>query len=74
MGMLYQEKGSQNWCIKYERNGRPIRESTRTDKETEAKRMLREKEGNIAAGRPVVPHADRVCFEELAEGLLNDYG
>jgi len=48
--MLYKQKGSQNCWIKYYRNGRPIRGSTGTDKETEAKRILREKEGDIAAG------------------------
>ena len=73
MGMLYKQKGSQNWWIKYYRNGRPIRESTGTNKETEARRKLREKEGDIAAGRPVIPHADRVRFEELAADFLNDY-
>jgi hypothetical protein len=73
MGMLYKQKDSQNWWIKYYRNGRPIRESTGIDKETEAKRILREKEGDIAAGQPVVPHADRVRFEELADDFLTDY-
>jgi integrase len=73
MGMLYKQKGSNRWWIKYYRNGRPIRESTGTDKEGEARRKLREKEGDIAAGRPVIPHADRVRFEELTEDFLNDY-
>ena len=41
--------------------------------QAEAKRILQEKEGDIAASRPVVPHADRVRFEELAEDFLNDY-
>jgi integrase len=73
MGMIYKRGESRFYWIKYYRNGQPIRESTGTDKETEAKRILREKEGDIAAGRPVVPHADRVRFEELAEDFLNDY-
>ncbi len=73
MGMLYKQKNSGNWWIKYYRNGRPVRESTGTAKETEAKNILKAKEGDIAAGRPVIPHADRVRFEELAEDLKNDY-
>ena len=71
--MLYKQRGSKKWWLKYYRNGRPIRESTGTEKETKAKRILREKEGDIAAGRPVVPHADRVRFEELADDFLTDY-
>jgi len=71
--MLYKQKNSGNWWIKYYRNGRPVRESTGTAKETEAKNILKAKEGDIAAGRPVIPHADRVRFEELAEDLKNDY-
>ena len=50
-----------------------MRESTGTDKEAEARRILRERLGDLAAGRPDVPHADRVRFEELAEDFLNDY-
>jgi hypothetical protein len=58
---------------KYYRNGRPVRESRGTDKESEARNFLRQKEGDLAAGRPVIPHADRIRFEELAEDLLTDY-
>ena len=73
MGMIYKRAGSRFFWIKYYRNGQPIRESTGTDKETEAKTILKAKEGDIASGRPVMPHADRIRFEELAEDYLNDY-
>jgi integrase len=72
-GMLYKRRESRFWWIKYYRNGRPVRESTGTEKETEARRILRERLGDLAAGRPVVPRADRVRFEDLAENFLNDY-
>jgi hypothetical protein len=39
MGSLYRH--GQIWWAKYYRNGRPIRESTRTTRETEAKRFLK---------------------------------
>jgi integrase len=71
--MIYKRGESRFWWIKYYRNGRPVRESTGTEKETEAKRILREREGDIAAGRPVIPQANRVRFEELAEDFLTDY-
>ena len=73
MGMIYKQGKSRYWWIKYYRDGRPFRESTRTEKETEARRILREREGDIASGRAILPRADRVRFEELADDLLKDY-
>jgi hypothetical protein len=49
-GYALQAEGQSELVDQILRNGRPIRESTGTDKETEAKRILREKEGDIAAG------------------------
>lgn len=73
MGMIYKQTKSRFWWIKYYKDGRPFRESTRSDKETEARRILREREGDIASGRAILPRADRVHFEELADDLLKDY-
>ena len=52
MGMLYKRKRSTNWWVKYYINGRPVRETTRTEKESEAKRFLREREGRVAIDAP----------------------
>lgn len=71
MGSLYRRGNV--WWVKYYRNGRPIRESAGTDKETEAKRFLKQREGDVAAGRLVIPRVERLRFEELAEDFLNDY-
>ncbi len=71
MGSVY--KRGNVWWVKYYRNGRPIRESTGTDKETEAKRFLKLREGDVAQGRLVIPRVERIRFEELAEDYLNDY-
>lgn len=78
MGSLYRRKqpngtlGKVWWC-KYYVNGRPIRESTGTDKEGEANRFLKAREGRVATGQPLLPRADRVCYEELARDLLQHY-
>jgi integrase len=71
MGAVYL-RGKTYW-IKYYRNGRPFRESAQTQKETDAKRLLRLREGQIAEGRFPGLAVERVKFEELAEGLLRDY-
>jgi hypothetical protein len=61
------------WWIKYYQNGRPIRESTRTTKETVARRILRSREGDVEHGIPINPKMGRVTFEEAADDILNDY-
>ncbi len=71
MGMLYR-RGTMFW-VKYYLNGRPIRESTGTGKETEAKRFLKEREGRVATGQPILPRADRIRYEEIAADLRDHY-
>src|SRR5215471_6237037 len=73
MGSIYKQKGSNNYWIKYYRNGKPMRESTGTDKLSEAKRQLALKEGDIAKGVPVTPRMGRVLIDELIEDLNNEY-
>lgn len=73
MGMIYKQKDSGNFWIKFYRNGRPIRESTRTKKESEAKRILRSREGDVVKGLPVVPRMGRVSIDELIKDVENDY-
>ncbi len=71
MGTIYRR--GRIWWIKYYRNGKPFRETSRSKKASDAKRLLRRREGEIGAGSFVGPCAERVRFEELAEGFLNDY-
>jgi hypothetical protein len=74
MGSLYRPKlrnGARGtiWRAKYYQNGRPIRESTGTRSRKEAERFLKEREGRVAAGLPLLPRADKVRYEEAAENL-----
>jgi integrase len=71
MGMIYQ-RGKTYW-IKYYRSGKPYRESTRSHKEADAKRLLKKREGEIANGKMPGIYFDRVIFDELADALLMDY-
>ena len=49
MGMIY--KRGKTWWIKYYRNGKPYRESSKSHKEADAKRLLKRREGEISQGR-----------------------
>jgi len=71
MGMIY-KRGNMYW-IKYYRNGKPYRESTKSKKEADAKRLLRKREGEISEGKLPGIYFDRVKFDELAEDFLRDY-
>ncbi len=64
---------SRIWWIKYRVNGRVIRESSGTSKEAEARKLLRQREGTAAEGRPVLPGVERVTIADLAEDLRHDY-
>jgi integrase len=71
MGALY--KRNTIWWVKYYVNGRPIRESAGTEKETEARRFLKLREGRVASGAPMLPRADRINYDELATDLRRHY-
>jgi hypothetical protein len=43
------------WWMKSYENGKAVRETTDTTKETEAKQRLKSREGKIADGQPVNP-------------------
>jgi hypothetical protein len=71
MGSLY-KRGNVWWC-KYYANGRPIRESTGCAGEREAGRFLKQREGHVADGAPILPRADRIRYDEVAEDLRAHY-
>jgi integrase len=66
------KRGRVYW-VKYYQNGRAVRESTGTDKETEAKRFLEGRKGRVATGQPILPRADRVLCGELLDDLRLHY-
>jgi hypothetical protein len=71
MGMTYQRGAV--WWVKYYRNGRPIRESSGSSKESDAINLLKIREGDIAHGLPVNPKLNRIRFDEAVEDLKTEY-
>jgi len=78
MGSIYRRRrrdgsyGSVFW-VKYYAEGRPVRESTGTKNQKQAERFLKGREGRIALGQPLMPRADRVRYEEVADDLKRYY-
>jgi len=71
MGSLF-KRGKVFW-IKYYVNGKPYRESSHSKKETDAKRLLKLREGQGVEGRFPGLKVERIRFVELAEDYLTDY-
>ncbi len=83
MGMIYRRKwknkdgeiveGKTLWIKYYDRNGKPLRESTKSTKDADAKRLLKRREGEISSGKVPGVYFDKVKFDELAHDYLTDY-
>ena len=70
-GSIFQ-RGAVYW-IKYYRNGKAYRETSGSDKESDARKLLKKRLGEIVLGRFVGPDAERVTIRELAEQYRTDY-
>lgn len=68
-----QIKTCETYSIKYYRDGKPYYESTAFTKESDAKKVLKLREGQIAEGRFHGLRVERVLFDELANDLIIDY-
>ena len=65
--------GGKVYWIKYSRNGRPFRESSHSERESDAVRLLNLRRGAIAQGVRVTPKLGRVLIDEILEDVVNDY-
>ncbi len=57
------------WWIKYFRSGLPYRESSGSTRRADAERLLREREGRIARGQPIILNVEKILFLELLNDL-----
>lgn len=71
MGMIY-KRNKTSW-IKYYRNCKPYRESTRSKIEFAARRLLKNCDGEIADGKLRDIHFDKATYDDLKAELLTDY-
>src|ERR1041384_5967518 len=68
-GKLYQ---SPYWWIAFYHRGKEIRESSNSRKESDAKKLLKQKATAIQGGN-IMPREDKITFDELAIDIENDY-
>ena len=67
MGMIY-KRGEVFW-IKWYSGGRPMRESTGSRNQKEAERFLKDREGRVAMGAPILPKVQRTTVDTLLTDL-----
>jgi integrase len=71
-GSIYKRPGSRFYQIKFSKDGRVYRESTSTDKITEAKAILQDRLNKLQHGT-YSPEAKKVRVSELIDAVLLDY-
>ena len=71
MGRVF-KRGSIYWIAFYHR-GKEHRESSESDNESVARKLLKQRIGEAGQGKFVGAKQQRVTFDELAESLLADY-
>jgi integrase len=72
-GALYQRPGSQIWWIKYHRNGKPFRESTKQTIEGKAARMLQSRLDEITKETFIEPKNRKLTVSDFYDSLLTNY-
>lgn len=65
-------EGKTYW-IKYYRGGKAYRESSKSEKESDAKRLLKLREGQVVENRFPGLRVEKIRYEELARDFINDY-
>lgn len=61
------------WWIGYYHRGKERRESPASDRESEARKLLKKRLGEIGRGVLVGPVSEKITFNDLAEVLETDY-
>jgi len=62
------------WWISYYANGKRVRESTGTEIKRQAEDLLKEREGRVVTGQPILPRTDKILYGEARTDLLTYYG
>ena len=71
MGRIY-KRGSIYW-IAYNHRGREHRESSQSENESVARKLLKKRIGEVATGQFIGPNEERLSFEHIADALVTDY-
>ena len=71
LGRLF-KRGSV-WWIAYYHRGKELRESSQSESESQARKLLKKRLGEVGTGRLIGPVEEKVVFEAMAADLVTDY-
>ena len=71
MGRIF-KRGPVYWVAYYHR-GQEYRESSHSENESQARKLLKQRLGEMSRGHLIGPSEERLSFEDLANMLLTDY-
>jgi integrase len=66
-------RGKKIWWIRYAAHGERHRESSKSEKRSDAERLLRKRLSAVDAGKPVGASVERTTFGDLSQMLLDNY-
>ena len=72
-GFGYLYKRGKVWWIRYSVRGRDFRESSGSEKDTDAMRLLKRRWKEVGKGRFIGPSEDRVTMDDLLDAVKVDY-
>src|SRR5438552_12064164 len=73
-GSIYQQPGSRFlWVAFHDANGKLVRESSKSEKVTDAQNLLKKRAGEAANGTLIAPKVQRITVSELFEAVTTDY-
>jgi integrase len=61
------------WWIGYYHRGKEFRESSGSESESQARKLLKKRFGEMGRGRLIGPVEEKVTFEEISQDFLADY-
>src|SRR4029453_2609127 len=61
------------WWISYPYKGKEQKESSGSERESDARKLLRKRLGEIGRGKLIGPAEEKVTFEQLARDIITDY-
>ncbi len=73
MGSCFKRERSKFYWIQYYKDGKAFRESTGTDSLSEARRILKLREGEVASGRFHGLNVEKIRLEDLVDDFIADY-
>ena len=73
LGRVFKRRGSRFFWLEYFHAGRRFRESSESESEQVAMKLLKKRLAETGQGKVVGPAEEKVRFEDLADAVLNEY-